>query len=151
MDRLAPYMNMIVTTLVVLGLVIAALLLFRALNSRVRGRKGARLGISEYHEIDKTRRLVLVRRDDTEHLILVGGPQDVVIESGIDSPLMVAQQQTGGIPPYPGFQNSPPQSGNIQPLPMRPAPRPAIFGERRSPLRSVEPNMGMTRNEPEER
>ena len=47
------------------------------------GRKGQRLGISEYHEIDKTRRLVLVRRDETEHLILIGGAQDLVVESGI--------------------------------------------------------------------
>ena len=47
------------------------------------GRKGQRLGISEYHEIDKTRRLVLVRRDETEHLVLIGGGQDLVIESGI--------------------------------------------------------------------
>ena len=29
------------------------------------------------------RKLLLVRRDDVEHLILVGGPVDVVIETGI--------------------------------------------------------------------
>ena len=42
-----------------------------------------RLGISEYYEIDKTRRLILVRRDNVEHLVLIGGGQDVVIEPGI--------------------------------------------------------------------
>ena len=31
------------------------------------------------------RRLVLVRRDNVEHLVLIGGPQDVVIEPGISS------------------------------------------------------------------
>ena len=42
-----------------------------------------RLSISEQYNIDNRRRLVLVRRDDVEHLIMTGGPVDVVIESGI--------------------------------------------------------------------
>ena len=29
------------------------------------------------------KRLVLVRRDDVEHLIIVGGPVDMVVETGI--------------------------------------------------------------------
>ncbi len=33
--------------------------------------------------VDTRRRLVLIRRDDVEHLILIGGPTDVVIESRI--------------------------------------------------------------------
>lgn len=33
--------------------------------------------------VDGTRRLVLVRRDDTEHLLLVGTHGDLVIESNI--------------------------------------------------------------------
>jgi flagellar protein FliO/FliZ len=32
------------------------------------------------------RRLVLVRRDDREHLLLLGAAQDVVVESGIAAP-----------------------------------------------------------------
>nr|WP_245317801.1 flagellar biosynthetic protein FliO [Ensifer sp. 1H6] len=33
--------------------------------------------------VDTRRRLVLVRRDDVEHLIMIGGPTDIVIESRI--------------------------------------------------------------------
>jgi flagellar protein FliO/FliZ len=42
-----------------------------------------RLGISEQATLDSRRKLVLVRRDDVEHLIMTGGPVDVVIETGI--------------------------------------------------------------------
>ena len=42
-----------------------------------------RLGVVEIASIDAKRRLVLVRRDDKEHLLLTGGPVDVVVEAGI--------------------------------------------------------------------
>jgi len=42
-----------------------------------------RLAISEQATLDSRRKLVLVRRDDVEHLIMTGGPVDVVIETGI--------------------------------------------------------------------
>jgi hypothetical protein len=37
----------------------------------------------EETKVDRVRRLVLIRRDDVEHLIMTGGPVDVVIETGI--------------------------------------------------------------------
>ena len=42
-----------------------------------------RLGVIEQATVDSRRRLLLVRRDDVEHLIMTGGPVDVVIETGI--------------------------------------------------------------------
>lgn len=42
-----------------------------------------RLDIVEQSNVDGRRRLVLIRRDDVEHLIMTGGPVDVVIETGI--------------------------------------------------------------------
>jgi flagellar protein FliO/FliZ len=42
-----------------------------------------RLGVTEQASVDSRRRLVLVRRDDVEHLIMTGGPVDVVIETNI--------------------------------------------------------------------
>ena len=42
-----------------------------------------RIGVIEYANVDGRRRLLLVRRDDVEHLIMTGGPVDVVIETGI--------------------------------------------------------------------
>ncbi|MCV0396665.1 MAG: flagellar biosynthetic protein FliO [Rhizobiaceae bacterium] len=47
-----------------------------------RNRK-ARLAIVDATAVDGHRRLVLVRRDDVEHLVMIGGPSDVVIEQHI--------------------------------------------------------------------
>jgi flagellar biogenesis protein FliO len=43
----------------------------------------ARLVVMDATPVDARRRLVLVRRDDVEHLILIGGPTDVVVEQNI--------------------------------------------------------------------
>jgi hypothetical protein len=61
----------------------------------VRGRRGPspfvrggrnrnpRLQVLDAAAVDTRRRLVLVRRDDVEHLIMIGGPTDIVVESRI--------------------------------------------------------------------
>ncbi len=51
-----------------------------------------RLGVSEQVMVDGRRKLVLIRRDDVEHLILTGGPVDVVIETGIAAPPVTAYE-----------------------------------------------------------
>lgn len=43
----------------------------------------SRLAVVDAAIVDHQRKLVLVRRDDVEHLILIGGPTDVVVESNI--------------------------------------------------------------------
>lgn len=47
-----------------------------------RNRK-TRLAVMDATAVDSHRRLVLVRRDDIEHLLLIGGPTDVVVERDI--------------------------------------------------------------------
>ncbi|MDB5648400.1 flagellar biosynthetic protein FliO [Methylobacterium sp.] len=47
-----------------------------------RGRQ-PRLGIVDIYELDRQRQLILLRRDNVEHLLLVGGPNDVVVERNI--------------------------------------------------------------------
>jgi hypothetical protein len=42
-----------------------------------------RIGVIEQANVDGRRRLLLIRRDDVEHLIMTGGPVDVVVETGI--------------------------------------------------------------------
>ncbi len=42
-----------------------------------------RLGLVDAFSVDGQRQLVLVRRDNVEHLIMIGGPNDVVVESQI--------------------------------------------------------------------
>jgi len=51
-----------------------------------RGRK-PRLAVVDAAAIDSHRRVVLVRRDDVEHLVMIGGHNDFVIERGIGSDL----------------------------------------------------------------
>lgn len=51
-----------------------------------RWRTGQRIGVIDSMPVDGTRRLVLVRRDDTEHLLLLGTHGDLVIESNIPMP-----------------------------------------------------------------
>ena len=48
-------------------------------------RKGRekRLGVVETATVDANRKLCLIRRDDVEHLLIIGGPVDVVVETGI--------------------------------------------------------------------
>jgi hypothetical protein len=51
-----------------------------------------RLGVMEHARVDNRRTLVLIRRDDVEHLIMTGGPIDMVIETGITTPREEAPQ-----------------------------------------------------------
>lgn len=55
----------------------------RRVGSAVSGRRGSRLAVSEVQSIDKNRHLVLVRCDDEEHLLLVGGSQDLVVKTNV--------------------------------------------------------------------
>src|SRR5690348_10162078 len=48
----------------------------------LRGRQ-PRLAVIDAAAVDGRRRLVLIRRDNVEHLIMIGGPTDVVVESNI--------------------------------------------------------------------
>ena len=56
-----------------------------------------RIHVIEQSNLDGRRRLILIRRDDVEHLIMTGGPVDVVIETGIGAP-----DPTGGSNPTTG-------------------------------------------------
>ena len=77
-----------------------------------------RLAVVDYANVDGRRRLVLVRRDDTEHLIMTGGPVDVLIETGIAAP---GQATVGTVPSRADLEPTP-----VQPVFSR-APR-AVAG-----------------------
>ncbi len=71
---------------IVLVLIVLGLWLLKVLTKSTatvgRGRN-RRLSVIDHMQVDAKRQLLIVRRDNVEHLILTGGPQDVVIESGI--------------------------------------------------------------------
>jgi flagellar biogenesis protein FliO len=52
------------------------------LGNAARGRQ-PRLAVIDAASVDGRRRLVLIRRDNTEHLLMIGGPTDVVVETNI--------------------------------------------------------------------
>src|SRR5437660_12141295 len=54
----------------------------RLTSSGARGRQ-PRLAVIDEANVDGRRKLVLVRRDNVEHLLIIGGPSDVVIEPNI--------------------------------------------------------------------
>ena len=57
------------------------------LGGRVASARGKRrLGVQEVLTLDSKRRLVLLKRDGVEHLILLGLNDDVVVETGIVPP-----------------------------------------------------------------
>lgn len=74
----------IVLVLIVLGVWLLKLV-FNASGTAVRGRN-RRLTVTDMLALDQKRQLLIVRRDDVEHLILIGGPQDLVVETGIKAP-----------------------------------------------------------------
>lgn len=69
---------------VVLILLIFRLVFGRRLRMPGNGRaRLPRLSIVDAFDLDRQRQLVIVRRDNVEHLIMIGGPNDLVIESEI--------------------------------------------------------------------
>ncbi|WP_455465484.1 flagellar biosynthetic protein FliO [Bartonella sp. B39] len=59
-----------------------------------RKKRPSRLTLCETIAIDRARRLILVRCDDKEHLLLIGGFTDIVIESNITSTSTIQKRET---------------------------------------------------------
>src|ERR1700691_3339336 len=57
-------------------------------------RRPPRLAVIDYASVDSRRRLILVRRDNVEHLLMIGGPTDVVVESTIRRAAAPAREVT---------------------------------------------------------
>src|SRR5882672_11507309 len=131
---------------------VAAWLVRRFAGSRLgtntnRGRM-PRLAVIDAAAVDTRRRLVLVRRDNVEHLLMIGGPTDIVVEPNIvrATPArdQIAQRPVAGAEPAPrlppladsgwnegdgaradsrssGFDQVEPQMPEPPPRPMRPS------------------------------
>ncbi|MFC3207443.1 hypothetical protein [Aquamicrobium soli] len=92
-----------VVALIVLVIVLVIVRLIRSMTFGTfvaggRNRK-TRLAVMDATAIDSHRRLVLVRRDDIEHLLLIGGPTDVVVERDIRMAAPRRPAATAGGPP----------------------------------------------------
>jgi flagellar protein FliO/FliZ len=76
-----------VAFLIVLGVIGAIWWIVRRfgsgrLGASTRGRQ-PRLGVIDHARVDNRRLLILVRRDNVEHLLMIGGPSDIVVEPNI--------------------------------------------------------------------
>jgi len=123
-----------------------------------RNRK-TRLAVMDATAIDNHRRLVLVRRDDVEHLILIGGAADVVVErdirlagqvrraTPIAEPVMetpAVQEPAPAPPPRPAAARPAPPAAqprpaaptqNVTSLAVRPTPPPPVMRPAPAPAR----------------
>jgi flagellar protein FliO/FliZ len=61
------------------------------LGANTRGRQ-PRLAVIDYASVDNRRRLILVRRDNIEHLLMIGGPTDIVVEPNIVRAVSAARE-----------------------------------------------------------
>ncbi len=102
------------------------------LGGGARGRQ-PRLAVIDAASVDGRRRLVLIRRDNTEHLLMIGGPTDVVIEPNIvratgaretarePGRISMQAETTARLGPAEPSWQAPP----IEPAPPAPPPRPS--------------------------
>ncbi|MGY3549573.1 flagellar protein FliO/FliZ [Bradyrhizobium sp. USDA 4472] len=164
----------IVAFIVVLALIgVVFWLLRRFASTRLgantqRGRM-PRLAVIDAAALDGRRRLVLVRRDNVEHLLMIGGPTDIVVEPNIvraaagrdqipprssaaEPPRLAPIPDAGGwadeVPRPEVLDHPEPQMPEPPPRPARPSfadelRRPAALAERRS-----EPQLGGFSPEP---
>lgn len=70
----------VVIVLIVLGLWVLKFFMKTGVGMRPQGR---RVQIVEQVQVDAKRQLLVIRRDNVEHLVMTGGPQDLLIETGI--------------------------------------------------------------------
>ena len=79
--------NLLLITLIILFIVIIITWVFRKITGTVKKRamrsRVPRLSVTDSTMVDEKRYLVMVRRDNVEHLLLIGGFNDVVVESNI--------------------------------------------------------------------
>ena len=104
--------------------------------SSSRGRQ-PRLAVIDAAAVDGRRRLILIRRDNVEHLLMIGGPSDVVVEANIVRAAAGARDAAGPRPPA-ALPDTLPRAvpldeGNMWPLQPEPAPAPAPRPPRQQP------------------
>jgi flagellar protein FliO/FliZ len=127
-------LKVVLFVIVVLGLLALAFWLLRRFgggrlgDDATRGRQ-PRLAVIDQATVDSRRRLVLIRRDNVEHLLIIGGPSDVVVEQSIPRAATAPREKGPARPP--AMPRAPVGEDSMWPLqpelvpPGAPAPRKA--------------------------
>lgn len=134
----------IATYILIFILLLVGLLILRFVLRRMQGGtfvngghgRKKRLAVIDATPVDNRRRLVLVRRDNVEHLVLIGGMNDLVVERDIDAqsnnktelpvapPAPKPEQNKKAAPPEP-VKAAPPPKPKPAPIVSEPKPQPA--------------------------
>ena len=140
--------------LIVLGLIGAAAWAVRRFGSgryRGAGQRGRqpRLAVIDHASVDARRRLILIRRDNVEHLLLIGGPTDVVVEPNIVRAMPASREAPAARAPAVA-ELSPraiplPDSGSSDSWPLQPEPAapPAPTRAQRDALTALADNLAI--------
>lgn len=98
--ELEGYLRFAIALAFVLGLIGVLAVVARhfgfGYRTPIRAGRERRLSIVEIMPVDAKRRLVLLRRDSIEHLVLLGSGPDVLVEAGIAPP--PARLEAAGAP-----------------------------------------------------
>jgi hypothetical protein len=124
----------------VVGLAVA--LIMRVWGRGIKPSAGRRLGIVDAFDLDRHRQLVIIRRDHVEHLIMIGGPNDLVVESDIvrSQPMIGEVRRDAVVAPSPTM--APPQAKSA------PAPKLPSEAEFGAPPLDLRPSPPMPRANP---
>jgi hypothetical protein len=99
--ELPTSVNFVIAFVVVLALIGAATWLVRrfgATRLEAGGRnRQPRLAVIDSAAVDGRRKLVIIRRDNVEHLLMIGGPTDVVVETNIMRAAAAAARETPAV------------------------------------------------------
>lgn len=99
------YMQAVLALIFVIGLIGALIVVLRRLGfgapTPTIGHRNKRVRVMEVTNVDARRRLVLVRHDDREHLILLGQNGETVVESrdAPDEAVLAAARAAAPAPP----------------------------------------------------
>jgi flagellar protein FliO/FliZ len=143
--ELPPALKIFIAIIVVLGLMGATFYVVRRFGSERLGASAGRgrqprLAVIDAAAVDGRRRLILIRRDNVEHLLMIGGPTDVVVEPNIVRAAAAPREAAPTRPP-PATDTLPRAvplgEGSMWPLQPEPAPAPLPAAPPRPPRPSV--------------
>jgi len=77
------YLRFALALILVLGLIALLAWLLRRFGMGVKMTKGRRLAVVEVQMLGPRHRMMLIRRDEVEHLVIVGPASETIVESGI--------------------------------------------------------------------
>jgi flagellar biogenesis protein FliO len=115
----------VIAFVVVLALIgIVAWLVRRFGAARLAAGRGRqpRLAVIDAASIDGRRKLIIIRRDNVEHLLMIGGPTDVVVETNIVRAGAASQREA----PVARSAESLPRAATLPEAPNWPQPEPPI-------------------------